>query len=261
MLSLGTFNDFSIISLYFFYLAWTQPPSILPPSGSAFRVFHYFFFLGTIPIARNVTASLLDCGSSRAAGTAVTSVKNKFDTPDNLIVENRLAPGSGADKRAFTYFVLGGARFLYASAARLAVINTIATLSASADVLALAAVEVDLSAVAPGQVITVKWRGKPVFIKHRTEAQIKEVSGPVGDLRHNQTDAERVKDPKWLIVLGVCTHLGCVPIPNAGDYQGWYCPCHGSHYDGSGRIRRGPAPLNLEVPEYKFLDEHKVVLG
>jgi Rieske Fe-S protein len=76
-----------------------------------------------------------------------------------------------------------------------------------------------------------------------------------------QTDAERVQKPEWLIVLGVCTHLGCVPLPNAGDFNGWYCPCHGSHYDGSGRIRRGPAPLNLEVPEYKFLSESKVLLG
>ena len=148
--------------------------------------------------------------------------------------------------------MLGGARFLYASAARLAVINTVATLSASADVLAMAAVEVDLSQVQPGQVITVKWRGKPVFIKRRTDAMIAvENAASTADMRHPQTDAQRVKDPEWLIVLGVCTHLGCVPIPNAGDYNGWYCPCHGSHYDGSGRIRRGPAPLNLEVPDYK----------
>ena len=84
----------------------------------------------------------------------------------------------------------------------------------------------------------------------------------VGELRHPQTDGERVQKPEWLIVLGVCTHLGCVPLPNAGDYHGWYCPCHGSHYDGSGRIRRGPAPLNLEVPDYKFIDGgSKVVLG
>lgn len=102
-----------------------------------------------------------------------------------------------------------------------------------------------------------------MFIKNRTPEQIAEVSGPVSpaDFRHLQTDAERVVKPNWLVVLGVCTHLGCVPIPNAGDYNGWYCPCHGSHYDGSGRIRRGPAPLNLEVPEYKFLSEDKLLLG
>ena len=102
-----------------------------------------------------------------------------------------------------------------------------------------------------------------MFIKHRTPEQIAEVSGPAApaDFRHVQTDAERALKPNWLVVLGVCTHLGCVPIPNAGDYNGWYCPCHGSHYDGSGRIRRGPAPLNLEVPEYKFLTEDKLLLG
>jgi ubiquinol-cytochrome c reductase iron-sulfur subunit len=134
----------------------------------------------------------------------VTHVQNKYDTPDALIDENRLKPGAGADKRAFTYFVLGGARFLYASSVRLAVINLVATLSASADVLALAAVEVDLSQVAPGQVITVKWRGKPVFIKNRTEAQIKEVADTnIADFRHPQTDAERVKDPKWCVVAVV----------------------------------------------------------
>lgn len=208
----------------------------------------------------------------------------KYGTPDNNYEENRLPPGNAADKRAFTYFVLGGARFLYASAARLAVINIVATLSASADVLALAAVEVDLSNVQPGQTITVKWRGKPVFIKHRTPEQIAEVANtPASDLIHVQTDAERTVNPDWyvfsspflentdvinfyflvcrLVVIGICTHLGCVPIPNAGDYNGWYCPCHGSHYDGSGRIRRGPAPANLEIPEYKFLTENKLVLG
>ena len=122
--------------------------------------------------------------------------------------------------------------------------------------------QVDIGAIQLGQVITVKWRGKPVFIKHRTAEQIAEAATVnVGELRHAQTDAERTTKPEWLIVLGVCTHLGCVPLPNAGDYNGWYCPCHGSHYDGSGRIRRGPAPLNLEVPTYKFLSDTKVMLG
>lgn len=204
----------------------------------------------------------------RAAGALATpdvpvsGGGKRFSTPDSVYDDNRLKAGGAEDKKAFTYFVLGGARFLYASAARLAVINTVATLSASADVLALAAVEVDLSSIAAGQTVTVKWRGKPVFIKHRTDEQIAEVADPVADLRHNETDAQRVRgDPHWLVVLGVCTHLGCVPLSNAGDYKGWYCPCHGSHYDGSGRIRRGPAPFNLEVPEYKFLSPTKLVLG
>jgi ubiquinol-cytochrome c reductase iron-sulfur subunit len=151
-------------------------------------------------------------------GSAVTTVNNKYDTPDGNFEENRLKPGNGAEKRAFTYFMLGGARFLYASSIRLAVINVVATLSASADVLALAAVEVDLSNIAVGQTITVKWRGKPVFIKRRTAKEIKDAeSVPVAELRHQQTDAERIKNPEWLVVLGVCTHLGCVPMANAGD--------------------------------------------
>ena len=96
--------------------------------------------------------------------------------------------------------------------------------------------------------MTFKWRGKPLFIRHRTAAEIEaEVSCDPATLRDPQSDAERVKDPEWLVILGVCTHLGCVPIANAGEFGGYYCPCHGSHYDASGRIRKGPAPLNLEV--------------
>ena len=100
--------------------------------------------------------------------------------------------------------------------------------------------------------MTFKWRGKPLFIRHRTAAEIEaEVSCDPATLRDPQSDAERVKDPEWLVILGVCTHLGCVPIANAGEFGGYYCPCHGSHYDASGRIRKGPAPLNLEVSVVK----------
>lgn len=104
---------------------------------------------------------------------------------------------------------------------------------------------------------------QPVFIKHRNDEQIAAVAGPApaSEYRDPQTDAERAVNPKWLVVVGVCTHLGCVPIPNAGDFHGWYCPCHGSHYDGSGRIRKGPAPLNLEIPTYKFMPGNKLLLG
>lgn len=200
--------------------------------------------------------------SSSAVVASSPSLPGQYSTVDALQDEARLPPGGGADKRAFTYFVIGSARFLYASAARLAVINVVGTLSASADVLALAAVEVDLGNIAPGATVTVKWRGKPVFIKRRTPEMIADVATTsLTDMRDPQTDAERTQRPEWLIVLGVCTHLGCVPMPNAGDYGGWYCPCHGSHYDGSGRIRRGPAPLNLEVPSYKFLSDSRIVLG
>ena len=135
-------------------------------------------------------------------------------------------------------------------------------MTASKDVLALASLEVDLSNIAVGQTVTVKWRGKPVFIRHRPEAEVEESNSvSIAELRDPQTDADRRVKPEWLVVLGVCTHLGCVPISGAGDYNGWFCPCHGSHYDASGRIRKGPAPYNLEVPEYKFLEDDKVLIG
>lgn len=131
-----------------------------------------------------------------------------------------------------------------------------------ASTLALAAIEVDISAIPEGQIVTVKWRGKPVFIRHRTPKEIEEaVDTPLSELRDPQTDAERVKKAPWLIVVGVCTHLGCVPLGHQGKYDGWFCPCHGSVYDTSGRIRQGPAPLNLEVPEYAFLTDVKVRIG
>ena len=164
-------------------------------------------------------------------------------------------------RREFTYFMLGGARFVYASAARLALIKFVSSMQPSADVLALASAEFDTSGIAEGTTLTVKWRGKPVFIRHRTADEIaREAAVNVSSLKDQQSDAERAKDPKWLVVLGVCTHLGCVPISGAGDYGGWFCPCHGSHYDTSGRIRKGPAPLNLELPPYT-LNDGKLVVG
>ena len=166
------------------------------------------------------------------------------------------------EKRAFTYFLLGGARFMYASTARLVLVKFVASMSATADVLALASAEFELGAIDAGTTVTVKWRGKPIFIRHRTEEEIAMAQDvKLGELRDQQTDAVRVQKPEWLIVLGICTHLGCVPISGAGDYNGWFCPCHGSHYDISGRIRKGPAPLNLEVPPYKFLSDDKIMIG
>merc|ERR1712224_290066 len=167
-------------------------------------------------------------------------------------------------KRAFNYAVLGGARFIYASATRLIAMKFIASMSASADVLALASTEVDLSKIDEGSGITVKWRGKPVFVRHRTEDEIAAVNKPgiVDKLVDKQEDSERVKDPAWLVTIGVCTHLGCVPISGAGDFGGYFCPCHGSHYDASGRIREGPAPLNLEIPPYELdADEGTPLIG
>ena len=141
------------------------------------------------------------------------------------------------------------------------------SLNPASDTLALSSTEIDLSAVAEGQSIIVTWRGKPVFVRHRTQKEIDAARSAVtGDLRDPQPDEERTQNPKWLIVVGVCTHLGCIPLGTRtgeprGDFGGWFCPCHGSHYDTSARIRKGPATANLEVPEYNFLDETTVKIG
>ncbi len=132
----------------------------------------------------------------------------------------------------------------------------------AASVKALASIEVDIATVDAGQSIVVTWRGKPVFIRHRTAKEIGEARQvALDDLPDPQTDAERVRRPEWLIMVGVCTHLGCVPLGQAGAFDGWFCPCHGSHYDTSGRIRRGPAPNNLAIPPYEFLSDNRVKIG
>ena len=131
-----------------------------------------------------------------------------------------------------------------------------------ASVKALATTEVDVSLVKPGQSITVLWRGKPVFIKRRTENEITEAKAvSLTELKHPEKDEDRATNPEWLVMLGVCTHLGCVPLNDKGDYNGWFCPCHGSHYDTSGRIRKGPAPWNMEVPKYEFVDANTIKIG
>ena len=165
-------------------------------------------------------------------------------------------------------------QFLYISATAMGAVGAaglaypfINSMNPAADVLALASVEVDLSPIAPGQAITVVWRGKPVFIRHRTPEEIaKEAATNAEDLPHPETDAARVKKAQWLVVVGICSHLGCVPqgqkpSENRGSFGGWFCPCHGSEYDVSGRIRRGPAPTNLEVPDYIFLSETSLRIG
>ena len=139
----------------------------------------------------------------------------------------------------------------------------------SADVLALASVEVDVSQIQPGQTIKTIWRKQPLFVRHLTPREIQEANSvDVSSLRDPQTLAERTAEgkPQWLITLGVCTHLGCVPLgaaegENKGNYGGYFCPCHGSHYDTAARIRSGPAPLNLEVPAYHFKTDTVVVVG
>eukprot|EP01031_Cornospumella_fuschlensis_P033617 gene33617-40665_t len=202
---------------------------------------------------------------TRAAVPAVRPLSStvSYHSPDHGFEKDRIQKSAGEENsRDFTYFVLGGARFIYASAARLALIKFVSSMSASADVLALASAEFDIGNIAEGTTMTVKWRGKPVFIRHRTADEIsREEAVDMGVLKDAQADKDRVKDPEWLVVLGICTHLGCVPISGAGEYGGWFCPCHGSHYDTSGRIRKGPAPTNLVVPDYAFLSDTKVKIG
>jgi ubiquinol-cytochrome c reductase iron-sulfur subunit len=140
----------------------------------------------------------------------------------------------------------------------------ISQMNPSADTLALASVEYDLTKIEPGQQVTINWRGKPLFIRYRTQAQIDAaVRDDSAQLKDPQSDAQRHKDGKaqWLILVGSCTHLGCVPTVGGGEYGGWFCPCHGSTYDTSGRIRKGPAPKNLVVPDYAFLSDTKVKIG
>ena len=127
---------------------------------------------------------------------------------------------------------------------------------------ALATTEVDVSSVEVGKTIIVLWRGKPIFIRRRTKEEIEEASAvDLKDLKDPEKDEDRVKDPEWLVMIGVCTHLGCIPLGEKGEYNGWFCPCHGSHYDTSGRVRKGPAPNNLEIPKYEFIDNNIIKIG
>lgn len=176
-------------------------------------------------------------------------------------------------RRDFLYYATAGAGAVAAGAAVWPLVNQ---MNASADVRALASIYVDVSGVAVGSQLTVKWRGKPVFIRRRTPEEIDagravQMSELIDTGSENAnkpgtdaSDANRTLDDagEWLVMLGVCTHLGCVPLGNgAGEFGGWFCPCHGSHYDTAGRIRKGPAPRNLEVPQAAFTDANTILLG
>uniref|UniRef100_A0A3Q1K4J5 Cytochrome b-c1 complex subunit Rieske, mitochondrial n=1 Tax=Anabas testudineus TaxID=64144 RepID=A0A3Q1K4J5_ANATE len=184
-----------------------------------------------------------------------------YRRPD-VVNPSKSSQESSDSRRAFSYLVTGATAVVSVYAAKTAVTQFVSSMSASADVLALSKIEIKLSDIPEGKNMTFKWRGKPLFVRHRTEKEITtEAAVNIAELRDPEHDKDRVINPKWVIVLGVCTHLGCVPIANAGDFGGYYCPCHGSHYDASGRIRKGPAPLNLEVPYYEFPDDETVIVG
>jgi ubiquinol-cytochrome c reductase iron-sulfur subunit len=180
------------------------------------------------------------------------------------MADTKAGDDHGANRRDFLYVAAGGMGAVGVAALAWPFIDQ---MNPSQDVLALSSVEVDLSSIEEGMAITVSWRGKPLFIRHRTAEEIKEAEAvPMSDLPDPQPDEARVQKPEWLIMVGVCTHLGCVPLGQGtgdphGDFGGWFCPCHGSHYDTSGRIRKGPAPANLPIPPYEFLDDTTVKVG
>jgi ubiquinol-cytochrome c reductase iron-sulfur subunit len=170
-----------------------------------------------------------------------------------------LSEDTSVTRRNFLYITTG--TFAAAGSATL-VWPFVDQMNPDASVKALASTEVDLTPILPGQSITILWRGKPVFIRRRTPEEIAEAQMvKLDELPDPQGDEERVQNPEWLIMVGVCTHLGCIPLGQKGEYNGWFCPCHGSHYDTSGRIRKGPAPKNLEIPKYVFLDDNTVKIG
>ncbi len=188
------------------------------------------------------------------------------------------AENHDSERRDFLYYAAGGAGAVTVGAAVWPLVNQ---MNPSADVRALSSIRVDVSDVEPGTQLTVKWLGKPIFIRRRTEEEIAEARAvELGELPDNASrnenlsgdtsggDENRSIPPfsgedtgEWLVMQGVCTHLGCVPLGDAGDFGGWFCPCHGSHYDTSGRIRKGPAPTNLPVPVAVFEDETTLKLG
>lgn len=178
----------------------------------------------------------------------------------------------GATRRDFLYYATAGAGVVATGAAVWPLVNQ---MNPSADVQALASIDVDISSIEPGTQLTVKWLGKPVFIRRRTPDEIEAARAvelselpDQGAENANQVGADASdenrsldEEGEWLVMIGVCTHLGCVPLGDAGDFGGWFCPCHGSHYDTSGRIRKGPAPTNLPVPIATFSDETTLTLG
>ncbi|KAK6461454.1 ubiquinol-cytochrome c reductase iron-sulfur subunit mitochondrial precursor [Scheffersomyces coipomensis] len=197
--------------------------------------------------------------SSIRSLSTTSSVLSSYKHPDYTTYLNNKSDDAS---RNLTYFMVGSMGLLSAAGAKSTVEAFLSSMAASADVLAMAKVEVKLGAIPEGKNVIIKWQGKPVFIRHRTADEIEEANNVnIKTLRDPQNDADRVQKPEWLVMLGICTHLGCVPIGEAGDFGGWFCPCHGSHYDISGRIRRGPAPLNLEIPAYDFTDDETLLVG
>ena len=164
-----------------------------------------------------------------------------------------------ATRRDFLYITTGAFGVVGAASVAWPLIDQ---LNPDASVKAVSTIEVDISSIEPGSFLKVAWRGKPIYIRRRTNEEIADAEKDDNlNLPDPQKDMERVQKKEWLVVVGVCTHLGCIPIANQGEYEGWFCPCHGSHYDISGRIRKGPAPTNLEIPPYEFVSDSLIKIG
>ncbi len=178
-------------------------------------------------------------------------------TQSNLAHQDAPKPG----RRDFLYIAAGAVGAVGVAGVAWPLINQ---LNPDASVLALASIEFDLSNIQEGESVTIKWRGLPVFVRHRTAEEIAEAKAvPMSDLKDPATDEQRTKPghEQWLIMIANCTHLGCIPVGNSGDYHGWACPCHGSQFDTAGRIRKGPAPTNLVLPPYEFISDTLVKIG
>jgi len=210
-----------------------------------------------ISIQKNLSGVSVDL--FRRHSTAKKNDVDHYTSKDGLLESNQQRPEDGGmsavdpTNRAFTYSVLGTSRFIYAAMARMTVVKVVSTLNIGRADAALALTEVETNSIKPGETLSVKWRGAPAFVKRRTPEEIASSQAyNWKTLRDPQSDEERVhgNDPQWVVVMANCTHLGCIPIANAGNYEGFFCPCHGSHYDNCGRIRQGPAPLNLHNPDF-----------
>jgi ubiquinol-cytochrome c reductase iron-sulfur subunit len=190
------------------------------------------------------------------------NTQNDIESDSHCLMNEKI----DKDKRSFLGLTSACAGIICAGYAGVKIADY---MSVSEDMKALGTIEVDISNLANGESMTVVWRGKPVFIRNRTQEELLEAKkDDSANLTDKQNDEDRTKKGKEniLVAIGICTHLGCVPIGkskvyNGGDFGGWFCPCHGSHYDISGRIRKGPAPRNLEIPPYKFISDAKILIG